>query len=87
MTGQRPYTVTLLGRGALQPSAVQTRSASTIRPCTVVDAFYRDIRAVGAAILLRQARETPLSARHPDVVSDPGNWCSRLTASTLLNTI
>jgi hypothetical protein len=60
VTGQGPYPETVFGRGVLEPSInVLQDSYGFTTPAlrTVVDSFYQDVRELGQAIRLRQAKD------------------------------
>ncbi|GBF53347.1 amine oxidase [Microcystis sp. 0824] len=60
VTGQGPYPETVFGRGVLEPSIdVLQDSYGFVVPALrdIVDSFYQDVREVGQAIRIRQAKD------------------------------
>ncbi len=92
VTGQGPYPETMLGRGLLEPSLdilQDTYNFVDPRLRNLVDDFYQDIRAVGAAIQLRKAKDTAnYLTLNPDCSAVPETVVfNRLAPIQVMNTI
>ncbi|HEY8941570.1 MAG TPA: lipoxygenase family protein, partial [Cellvibrio sp.] len=92
VTGQGPYPETTLGRGLLEPSLdilQDTYNFVDPRLRNLVDDFYQDIRAVGAAIQLRKAKDAAnYLTLNPDCSAVPETVVfNRLAPIQVMNTI
>lgn len=92
VTGQGPYSETVLGRGLLEPSIDVLQDSYAFSDPNlrgVVDNFYQEVRAVGEAIQQRQARDIARYLDlHPAGKSVPETVLfNPITPANVMNTI